>query len=358
MTNTVYLSGPSITTVDSSITLAADWKSYAASTFLKSGITIANPIELDLTGFVKNVDESGNAVKHSLTLIDRADSILANLTQITESSTMEIFYASRQGKQVVVIGKEPFSPWVLLHSEARFQKLKEALEYLVNQPAGFDTLSWSSQFESQIKRRAEQYPPYGEHDFEYYGGNAPVLVIAPHATSFFREGNLHESESYTGALAALLHKLTGCHALISSYCMAADPVYYLSSPFVSFIGQLLKKMDFKLVVFLHGLDEWSNQSDLILTSWNKNSLINKKEYLNLLTSLLKVKDINEIGFDMSDLVQNPVKTINQFMFEDLNIPTVRLEIHKRYRLPQLHPGLYVNLHTALSQFLMLISSSR
>ncbi len=358
MTSTVYLSGPSNTITDPSVVLTADWKSYAASTFIKSGITVANPLELDLTGFIKNVDESGDSVKHSLTLIDRADSILANLTQLTESATMEIFYAHRQGKQVVVVGKEPFSPWVLIHSEARFQKLKEALEYLVSQPAGFDTLSWSLQFESQLKRRAEQYPSFGEMDFEYYGGSLPVLVVAPHATSYFKDGNLYESESYTGTLAALLHKLTGCHSLISSYCMAADPVYYLRSPFVSFLGHLLKKTDVKLVLLLHGLDEWSNQSDVVLTSWNKNSLINKKEYLNLLISLLKVKDIKEIGFDIGDIVQNSLKTINHFTFEDMNIPSIRLEIHKRHRLPQMHPSQYLNLHTALSQFLMLVGTSK
>lgn len=30
-------------------------------------------------------------------------------------------------------------------------------------------------------------PPYGEPDYKFAGGDIPVLVIAPHATAFWRE---------------------------------------------------------------------------------------------------------------------------------------------------------------------------
>lgn len=357
MATLVYLAGPASTVSDPTVPITTDWKAYAASTFLRSGITVANPIELDLKGFVTSVDDPANftSVKHSLELIDRADSLLANLVQLTESVTMEIFYAHRQGKQVVVVGAEPFSPWVMFHSEARFQKLKEALDYLVNYPSGFDTISWATQFESILKRRSEQYPPEGELDFEYYGGTLPILVLAPHATNYFKDGNLYSSESYTGALSVLLHKLTGCHTLISSYCVAADPVYYFNSPFVTFLSHLIKKTDIKLVIALHGIEEWKNPNDLIITSWNNSSLINKTEYLNLLTSMLKVKGIKEIAYDSPDLVSNQRKSISHLLFQDFSIPTIRLEIHKKYRLPKLHSTQFSTLHNALAQFLMLVS---
>lgn len=360
MPSSVYLSGPSnISIKDSSLMdpafpITADWKAYAASTFLKSGITVANPIDLDLAGFITKVEESTGVVKHSLAMIDRADSLLANLIQINESTTMEIFYAHNQGKQVVVVGNEPFSPWVMFHSEARFHKLKEALDYLVKQPTGLDTIAWSTQFETQLKRKSEQYPPAGNLDFEYYGGQVPVLVLAPHSTSYFKEGNLYQSESYTGTLAVLLHKLTHCHSLISSYCVVADPVYYLNAPYVNFVSQLIKKINFKLVLVLHGL-EWANPHELVLSSWNKSSLINKTEYLNLLISMLKIKEFKDIGYDSSDISSQESKTINHLIFQDFTVPTIRLEIHKRYRLPQLQRTLYSNLYTALAQFIMLVS---
>ena len=356
MTNTVYLSGPANKIVDPSLPISADWKLYAASTFLKSGITVANPIELDLTGFVKSVNEHSGAIKHSLTLIDRADSLLVNLLQVSESATMEMFYAHSQGKQVVVLGSEPFNPWVLFHSSARFQKLKEALDYLVNQPVGFDTLTWSNKYETQLKRQAEQYPPEGEQDFEYYGGNLPVLILAPHATSYFLDGNLFQQESYTGTLATLLHKLTGCHALLTTYCMAADPVYYLNSPYARFLLHILKKTNIKMVLVLHGIEDWNIENDLVINSWNKQSLKNKTEYQNLLISLLNVKEFKDIGFDSMDLVNKGFKTINHLIFEEQNIPAMRIEIHKRLRLPKLHPTQYMNLHNVLAQFIMLIGA--
>ena len=356
MPSSIYLSGPPITLNDPSLPISADWKTYAASTFIKSGITVANPLDLDLTGFISRVDESTNAVKHSLSLIDRADSLLANLTQVTESATMEMFYAHGQGKQVVVVGNEPFNPWVLFHSEARFSKLKEALYYLVNHPTNFDTIAWSTQFEAQLKKRSEQYPPEGEFDYEYYGGEIPVLILAPHSTSFFFEGNWNASESYTGSLAVLLHKLTGCHSLISSYCTVADPSCYLSSPYTNFLIQLIKKINLKLVLILHGIENWNSPHELILNSWNSNSLINRTEYLHLLTSMLKVKDFKEIGYDSKDVVSKEMKTLSHLLFEDFSVPTIRLEIHKRYRQPKLHPTQYSSLHTALAQFLMLVGA--
>lgn len=355
MPTSVYLSGPPNPISKASAQISTDWKAYAATTFLKFGITVANPIELDLSGFITKVDELSNTVKHSLTLIDRADSLLANLLHIAESTTMEIFYAHNQGKRVVVVGNEPFSPWISFHSEARFNKLKEALYYLVSQPAPFDTISWSLSYESQIKRKSEQYPPEGEADFEYYGGTLPVLVLAPHSSSYFREGNLYTQESYTGTLAVLLHKLTQCHSLFTSYCVAADPIFYLSSPYVQFLSQVLKKSDIKLVLLLHGAD-WHSSNDLILTSWNKNSLINKTEYLNLLISMLKIKDFKDIGYDSSDVISKDIKTMSHLLFEDFNVPTIRLDIHKRYRLPMLHPSLYSRLYTALAQFVMLVGA--
>ena len=354
MTNTIYLSGPPITLNDPSIPISADWKSYAASTFIKSGITVANPLELDLKGFISSTDESSDAVKHSLTLIDRADSLLANITQLSESAAMEMVYAHRQGKQVVVLGNEPYSPWVLFHSEARFNKLKEALNYLVNQPAGFDIISWSAQFEETLKRKSEEYPPQGELDFEYYGGSAPILLLAPHATAYFNQGNWHPSESYTGSLAVLLHKLTGCHALISSYCMAADPVFNLNSPYVNFLNYLSKKINFKLVLMLHGNEIWRSPHEIIVSSFNNSSLINKTEYLNLLISMLKVKDFKEIGFNTDE--SNEIKTINHLLFQDLKIPVIQLNVHKRYRQPRLHQSHYKSIQTALAQFIMLVGN--
>ena len=142
--------------------------------------------------------------------------------------------------------------------------------------------------------------------------------------------------------------------MITSYSLAADPVCYLNSPYVTFLSQLLKKVDVKLVLILHGVEDWESPNDLMLTSWNKCSLIDKTEYLNLLISMLKVKGIKDIGYDSPETIELGLKTLNHLIFEDLSIPAIRMGIHKRYRLPKLHPTNYLNLHTALAQFLMLV----
>ena len=68
---------------------------------------------------------------------------------------------------------------------------------------------------------------------------------------------------------------------------------------------------------------------------------------------LMIKDFKEIGYDSPDLISE-AKTLNHLLFEDFKIPTIKIEIHKKYRLPKLHPTLFRNLSTALAQFLMLV----
>lgn len=356
MTSSIYLSGPSSKNLDPTLPISADWKSYATGMFLRSGIIVANPIDLDIGNFIETNDypSSIDSVQQSLNLIDKADSVLANLTQIIESTMMEIFYAHRQGKQVIVVGSEPFSPWVANHCQARFQKLEMALEYILDQPKRFDSITWATQFESFINKKSEQYPPEGRQDYEYYGGGIPVLVLAPHSTSYFKEGTLYSHESYTGTYSVLLHKLANCHSLITSYCTAADPLYYFNSPYVVFLSQLLKKINFKLVLILSGIEDWSDPHSLIIKSYNNSSLINRNDYLNLLTSMLSVRGFKDIGFDSGDLKDSGKKTLDNLIFEDLQIPTLRIEVHRRYRLPQMQPSLFNDLSTLLAQFAMLI----
>ena len=116
----------------------------------------------------------------------------------------------------------------------------------------------------------------------------------------------------------------------------------------------LKKISFKLVLVLHGAEDWNEPSSLTLTSWNNASLVNKFEYLNLLGSILKVKDFQGVAYDAANIVSEKRKTMCHLLFEDLKVPVIRMEIHKRYRMPQLQPSLYTNLYTALAQFALLV----
>lgn len=355
MGNRVYLSGPH-KDKDPLKPDSIDWKSYAAGLLFQSGIIVSNPIDLDIAGFMDlhDTEASSSTVKESLNLIDKSDSILANLTGKPESTTMEIFYAHRLGKQVIVFGQEPFSPWIQTHSEARFHKLKEAMEYLVSTSSKFDMIAWSSQFEKILINNSEQFPMTGKSDFEYYSGTLPVLVIAPHSTAYFSNQNLENGESYTGSISALLNKLTGCHSLISSYCLPVDPVSYLNSPIVKFTTDIIKKAEIKLVIFLHGFDSWNIPYDVNINSWQNKSLNGREEYVHLLTYLLKTKNIKDVGNNIQITHSSDQKSIYELIFEDLKTPMIKVDIHKRFRLPKMHPDLYTNLTTALAQYLMLI----
>src|SRR5271154_2046317 len=139
-------------------------------------------------------------------MIDQCDTLLANLNKPNYGTPMEIFYAHRRGKVVTVVGQSPFSPWVLSHSQARFQDIDRALDFLIGEPPQFDPVAWALQYEGVLAERYEQLPPAGEPDYQFLGGELPVLILAPHATAFFREGEFQDADSFTGSMAALIHR--------------------------------------------------------------------------------------------------------------------------------------------------------
>jgi hypothetical protein len=70
-------------------------------------------------------------------------------------------------------------------------------------------------------------PHAGEPDYKFMGGNLTSLSGCPACHSKLAEGEFHEQESFTGSMSALLNRMTGCHTLMSNYCMVADPCWYL-----------------------------------------------------------------------------------------------------------------------------------
>ena len=78
-----------------------------------------------------NVPASG-FVQRDLDDAERCDIMIVYLPKLSAGACMELFYAKRKGKKVIVVSEmECLSPWIVMHSDAivkRFEELEDALK--------------------------------------------------------------------------------------------------------------------------------------------------------------------------------------------------------------------------------------
>jgi len=78
-----------------------------------------------------NVPASG-FVQRDLDDAERCDIMIVYLPKLSAGACMELFYAKRRGKKVVVVSEmECLSPWIVIHSDAivkNLGKLEDALK--------------------------------------------------------------------------------------------------------------------------------------------------------------------------------------------------------------------------------------
>lgn len=90
--------------------------------------------------------------------------------------------------------------------------------------------------------------------FSIIPGTIPLMISAPHAVNQFREGQVKWADKYTGAIAILLHKLTGCHVIYASGYTGGDPNYdaFDSNPYQKALIAYVKAHNIPILIDLHG----------------------------------------------------------------------------------------------------------
>ena len=319
-----------------------DWRTLAMTKLQRYGLNVLNPLELtwSMGDLETGVD---SRVRRALDLINQCDAVLANLIKPSYGTAMEIFYAHRRGKMVTVIGQSPFSPWVLSHSQARFGDIDHALDFIIGEQPQVDPVSWCLQYEGLLAEHYEQFPPDGELDYRLLGGELPVLVLAPHATSFFREGEFQEPAAFTGSMAAVLNRLARCHSLMSFYCCVADPCWHLEAPMLRALADIVKNGQIGLVVLLLG-SAWHESPGLHIGANGPDSVV-LEDLANELR--LRLSSIEPVVVDKYDCLAEPLV---RFTAHELGVPLITIKMHKRYRMPRLQPEPFTQIVDSLRGF--------
>jgi hypothetical protein len=345
MLSSIYLTGGIYDSQAITAGPDAEWRSSAMNKLHRSGLRVINPLEFAWTNediAFEQIDDGANSkVRRALDLIDQSDAVLANLNYSGYGTAMEIFYAHTHGKIVTVVGQSPFNPWVLSHSQARFGDLEHALDYIIEEQWQSAPLHWALKYEGLLAERYEQLPPAGEPDYKFIGGELPILVVAPHATAFWKEGEFQEADAYTGSMAALLNRLSGCHTLLTSYCCVADPFLYLETPFCRALADIVKTGQIRLVLFLLG-SPWHKSPELQM-HFEPSSL----DYANRLR--LRLTALEPVSINSAE---DEGGNLHLYASRELGVPTITLKMHKRYRMPRLQPGAFSLLNKAMSEFVL------
>lgn len=340
MLSSIYLTGGTIDSHDLvSQGPESDWRTMAISKLRRYGLRIINPLEYALSEIevvdgreaIELINDSTEIkVKRALDMIDQCDALLANLQKASYGTAMEIFYAYRRGKMVTVVGQSPFSPWVVSHSQARFGDIDHAIDYLIEEQPRSTPVGWALQYEAYLAERYEQFPPAGEPDYQFAGGDLPVLVLAPHATAYWREGEFQEPDSFTGSIAALLNRISRSHSMFSNYCSAADTCWYLETPFRRALADIVKAGQVGLVMIVLG-SSWHEAPGIQMHSAGPSSQVVDDYVSRLKISLSGLEPVATESYDYL------VKPLVGFIADELAVPLVVLKLHKRYRMPRLQP---------------------
>lgn len=318
-----------------------DWRTLAISKLQRYGLQVVNPIDWAIPN-TPNLDVD-KRVRRALDLIDQCDALLANLHRSNAGTPMEIFYAHRRGKMVTVVGHSPFSPWVVSHSQARFGELSHALDFLIEE-SQTDILQWALQFESGLQEKYEDYPPAGEPDYQFFGGDLPTLVLAPHASTYFRDGQFLEPDLFTGAIASSLHRVARSHAAVSTYCQPADPCYYLETPFVRAVAEIVKSGQIGFILIIKGL-AWHETSGIILEPSGPEGSDIHEQCTHLRLKLAPFEQV------VQREPEEDVSLLQNFISQTLNVPSITMRVHRRFRMPRLQPEAFMLLNGKVAEFL-------
>jgi nucleoside 2-deoxyribosyltransferase len=127
----VYLGGPINGCSDQQ---AKEWRGIASERLHAANIETVDPMCRDYRGRELEHGISAEIVQGDLADIDRCDVCLFACPRPSYGTAMEIFYASRAGKRVIVFvanGNTAPSPWLVHHASTVVQGLEMALSVVL-----------------------------------------------------------------------------------------------------------------------------------------------------------------------------------------------------------------------------------
>ena len=142
------------------------------------------------------------------------------------------------------------------------------------------------------------------------------------------------SDEFTGAIAFLLHQLTGCHALAAAKLYGGDPNVDHPCLYKECLAEICRRHKIGLVLDLHGAAR-EREFDVDLGTNGGKHLLNNTEALKALENMFRTFGLAKVSHDY--FAAKGENTIANFAARELRIPAIQVEINKHYRVPAQNP---------------------
>ena len=209
-----------------------------------------------------------------------------------------------------------------------------------------DPLSFALNFEQSHKF----YYRHLTHDSNIFlPGSSGTVVSAPHSTNHVRLGRFKIFERYTAALSALMHSLTGACSLYANSVSISDPNYYDNCGFKETLTEIAKNKRCEFLLDIHGTGE-EREHDVYPGIGKNNEFLLGQTFI--LDSFYETADKFGISCGSTDrFPASKQQTVTKYGASRLNIPSMQVEINRKFRQPEKHPEKFLNLVGFLREFL-------
>ena len=167
-----------------------------------------------------------------------------------------------------------------------------------------------------------------EKDYEYKKGSIPILISAPHTVKQWRNESHKSADIYTGALAKTLHKATGAHIIYKASTNGDENYTTKETEYRKKIKDIVAKNDIKVIIDLHGMTS-DKDSDIDIGTGNSSNInLLEQDYI---LSLVKSSLGNNNYTVNKYFTGGKAYTMSSYCASKLGVPTLQLEINKKYR---------------------------
>lgn len=216
-----------------------------------------------------------------------------------------------------------------------------------------DPVDFALRFETHLKNSYRAHTGEETEGVHFIRGHAPIIVTAPHATAHVRLGKLKRQEFYTGALAVLLHSLTGCHVLYTDRLSEADPNYTDDAPFKRKLSEIAGTCRLDFLLDVHGTGS-ERSGDVFPGIGIEGEFL--RERRSALDELRFSAASNDISLGSRDVFPAARQmTVTRYAANKLGVPAIQLEINRSLRQPESAPADFVRLVNFLRDFIKRLS---
>lgn len=165
-------------------------------------------------------------------------------------------------------------------------------------------------------------------DYKYIEGSIPILISAPHSVKQIRDGGYKSADIYTGALIKVLGKTTNAHIIYKTHTKDDENHTDESTPYRKKIKEIIKENEIKVIIDLHGMSKDKDSDIDIGTGGSSNPNLLGEDYI-----LSSVKNsLSSLKYSVNKYFAAKGKlTISVYCSQKLGIPTLQLEINRKYR---------------------------